>query len=193
MLRATLLAIACALSSACALSPQQVDIAPQPQVQTTNVGHNQPVQVTAVDSRDQQAFGTRGGVYKETALVRPGNNVKDAIEKAVRQGLQQEGFNAFNPGSDATRLEVRLEKLDYIPEQGSVVNEVTVKLDLRGEASRGDVSHTGTYKSSVVHDLPFTPTASQNQKMINDILGDGINRLLKDPKMQAFLAGNDNP
>ncbi|EKF74476.1 lipoprotein [Alcanivorax hongdengensis A-11-3] len=193
MLRALTLTLLCALASACALSPQQIDVSPKADVQTANVGHNQPVQVIAVDSRDQQAFGTRGGVYKETALVRPANDVKDAIAQAVRQGLQEQGFNAFNPGPDATRLEVRLEQLDYIPEDGSVVNEVTLNLNLLAEASRGDVIHTGTYKSSVVNDVPFTPSAGRNQKMVNDILSGALTRLLNDPKMQAFLAGNDNP
>ena len=53
--------------------------------------------------------------------------------------------------------------------------------------------HTGTYKSSVVHDLPLTPTADRNQAMVNEILSGAITRMLNDPEMQGFLAGNDNP
>jgi len=163
MLRAVLVLALSATFAGCALSPQMIDVKPVADVEATNVGQNQPVQVLAVDSRDQEAFGTRGGV------------------------------NAFNPGENATRLEVRLEQLDYVPEEGSVVNEVTLTLTLLAEASRGDVLHTGTYKSSVVHDLPLTPSASRNQQMVNDILSGAINRLLKDPEMLAFLAGNDQP
>lgn len=193
MLRAALLLTLSAAFAGCALSPQSIEIKPAANVQTTNIGQNQPVQVMAVDSRDQLAFGTRGGVYKETSLVQPANDVKAAVEEAVRQGLQQQGFNAFNPGENATRLEVRLEQLDYVPEEGSVINQVTLTLTLLAEASRGDVIHTGTYKSSVEHDLPLTPSASRNQQMVNDILSGAINRLLKDPEMLSFLAGNDTP
>lgn len=193
MLRAVLVLALSATFAGCALSPQMIDVKPVADVEATNVGQNQPVQVLAVDSRDQEAFGTRGGVYKNTALVRPANDVKSAIEDAIRKGLQTQDFNAFNPGEDATRLEVRLEQLDYVPEEGSVVNEVTLTLTLLAEASRGDVLHTGTYKSSVVHDLPLTPSANRNQQMVNDILSGAINRLLKDPEMLAFLAGNDTP
>ena len=153
MLRAALILTATTLFAGCALSPQMINVAPKADVEAANIGQNQPVQVIAVDSRDQSAFGTRGGVYKETALVQPANDVKAAIEDAVRKGLQTQGFNAFNAGADATRLEVRLEQLDYVPEEGSVVNEVTLSLTLLAEATRGDVVHTGTYKSSVVHDL----------------------------------------
>ncbi|MTT52294.1 hypothetical protein F1529_07335 [Alcanivorax sp. VBW004] len=193
MLRAALILTATTLFAGCALSPQMINVAPKADVEAANIGQNQPVQVIAVDSRDQSAFGTRGGVYKETALVQPANDVKAAIEDAVRKGLQTQGFNAFNAGADATRLEVRLEQLDYVPEEGSVVNEVTLSLTLLAEATRGDVVHTGTYKSSVIHDLPLTPTADRNQTMVNEILSGAITRMLNDPKMQAFLAGNDTP
>lgn len=193
MLRAALILTATTLFAGCALSPQMINVTPKADVEAANIGQNQPVQVIAVDSRDQSAFGTRGGVYKETALVQPANDVKAAIEDAVRKGLQTQGFNAFNPGADATRLEVRLEQLDYVPEEGSVVNEVTLSLTLLAEATRGDVVHTGTYKSSVVHDLPLTPTADRNQAMVNEILSGAITRMLKDPEMQRFLAGNDSP
>ncbi|MED5388457.1 MAG: YajG family lipoprotein [Pseudomonadota bacterium] len=193
MFRAALVLALSAAFAGCALSPQMIDVQPVADVEATNIGRNQPVQVLAVDSRDQEAFGTRGGVYKNTALVRPANDVKAAIEDAVRKGLQTQGFNAFNPSEDATRLEVRLEQLDYVPEEGSVINQVTLTLTLLAEASRGDVIHTGTYKSSVEHQLPLTPSASRNQAMINEILSGAINRLLKDPEMLAFLAGNDQP
>lgn len=191
MLRAAMLLTLSAAFAGCALSPQSIDVQPVANVKTTNIGQNRSVQVLAVDSRDQLAFGTRGGVYKETSLVQPANDVKTAIENAVRQGLQEQGFNAFNPDADATRLEVRLEQLDYVPEQGSVVNAVTVSLTLKGEASRPDVSYTGTYKSSVEHDVPMTPSANRNQQMINEILSGAITRMLEDPKMQDFLLGND--
>lgn len=191
MLRAALLLTLSATFAGCALSPQSINVQPVAKVQTTNIGHNQSVQVIAVDSRNQLAFGTRGGVYKETSLVQPANDVKAAVEEAVRKGLQQQGFNAFNPDQNASRLEVRLEQLDYVPEQGNVVNTVTVSLILIGEASRPEAAYTGTYKSSIKHDLPITPSANRNQEMINDILSGAITRMLEDPKMQSFLQGND--
>lgn len=193
MLRALALLTLTAALSACGLSPQVIEIHPSAQVEATNTGHNAPVAVFAVDSRSQTAFGTRGGVYKDTALVQPANDVKSAIEDAVKKGLQTQGFNAFNPGDDATSLEVRLEQLDYIPEAGAVVNEVNLHLVLSAQAKRGDVTHSGTYKSDTVHQFPVTPSAARNQAIINGILSSAIERLLRDPKMLAFLAGNDAP
>lgn len=181
------------LLGGCALSPQQINVQPAPQVSSGNLGHNQAVKVIAVDSRGQLAFGSRGGVYADSATIAPANDVRQAIADAVRQGLQKLGFNAYNPGDAATTLEVRLEELSYTPEQGAVVNQVTLKLKLRAVATRGNTTHTGTYQSNVVHKSLFTPSQADNQTMINDILGEAIQRMLGDPSMSAFLAGNDTP
>ena len=97
MLRAALILTATTLFAGCALSPQMINVTPKADVEAANIGQNQPVQVIAVDSRDQSAFGTRGGVYKETALVQPANDVKAAIEDAVRKGLQTQGLTPSTP------------------------------------------------------------------------------------------------
>lgn len=185
--------IAALVVSGCALSPQRIEVDPQVQVKASNVGHNRSIQVLGVDSRGKNEFGSRGGVYDKTALLIPSNDIKAVIADTVRNGLQSLGFNAFNPGGDATTLEVRLEQLDYIPEPGSVVNRVDLNLVLQAEARRGPTTHTGTYKSSVEHKTPFTPSLAQNRQMINDILAKAIERLLQDPEMLAFLAGADFP
>lgn len=189
----TAAAAAALLLAGCALSPQQVEIQPAPEVNSANLGHNQPVKVIAVDARAKQAFGSRGGVYASSATITPANNVGQAIAESVRQSLQAMGFNAYNPGDDATTLEVRLEKLDYSVEQDSVVNKVTLSLVMEAIGKRGDVTHTGTYKSSVSHSSPFTPSQAKNREMINGILSQAIQHMLSDPKMVAFLAGNDTP
>ena len=67
----------------CALGPQQIEVKPTAEVQPANRGNNQPVQVIAVDSRDSKAFGSRGGVYKDTSLVQPANDLRPAIAETA--------------------------------------------------------------------------------------------------------------
>lgn len=194
MISRTLLALAAAaLLTACGLSPQVVNLSPSPQVESTNVGQNYAVSVLARDARDGDAFGSRGGIYPETSLIRPGNDVPKAIYDAVTRGLQTQGFNAYNPTDGATHLEVRLLELKYVPGTGNVVNRVEVSALVEASASRGQLEHTGRYQSSVTHDMPMTPSARRNEDMINDVLERTLARLLADPKMLSFLAGNDSP
>ena len=192
MMSRTLLALlTAALLSACGLSPQVVNLAPSPAVENSNVGENRAISVLARDARDKDEFGSRGGIYPETSLIRPGNDVPKAIYDAVTAGLQAQGFNAYNPTSEATNLEVRLTELSYTPGEGNLVNRVQVSASVEAVASRPQVEHTGRYQSSVTHDMPLTPSAARNEEMINDVLERTLARLLSDPKMLSFLAGND--
>ena len=104
MIRLITAALLASTLSACALSPQMIDVTPKPEVVTRNAGNNEAVSVTTVDQRSRPEFGTRGGVYGETSLLRASNDMSGAITLAVRQGLQQQGFNAYNPAGGAALL-----------------------------------------------------------------------------------------
>ncbi|GEM_PF-219769 len=195
MLARTITAMASlALLAGCALSPQEIAMRPDPAVPAANVGHNAPVRVDVVDERADEAFGTRGGVYKDTALIHPANDVNAAIREIVRNGLQKQGFNAYNPPEgEATRLTISIETLSYVPESGSVVNQVTTRAILQAVAQRPDATHRATFRSKVTHDTPFTPDARRNEAMMNDVLERSLKRLLADPQLLAFLSGTDDP
>lgn len=180
-----------ALLAGCALSPQKITIEPAAEIEDANIGANTPVQVSASDLRDSEAFGSRGGVYPETSLIRPENNLVESLRAEVARGLQSQGFNAYNPGEDATRLEVQIEEFSYIPEEGSVVKKVEVTAVLKAVAERGNTTHTGRYQSKVTHQQPITPSASRNAEILNDVLNRSLNRLLADEELLAFLAGED--
>lgn len=194
MLAKTITAMsALVLLGGCALSPQQVSLAPDPTVPAANVGHNAPVEVTVVDEREDEAFGTRGGPYQDTALIRPANDLEAVVGDIVRNGLQKQGFNAYNPADGATQLTVHIRTLSYVPESGSVVNRVTTRSELRAVAKRPEATHRATFRSKVEHDTPFTPDARRNEEMMTDVLQRSLERLLADSELLAFLAGSDDP
>ena len=189
---ATLLVFAAWLGG-CGLSPQTVQMEPAPDVESANVGHNAAVLVTVDDQRERDEIGTRGGIYAETSLLRPANKVDEALLGAIQRGLQNQGFNAFNPGGDATRLQVALTELSYKPEDSSVVNRVEVGAELEVRAERPEADYTGRYRSTIRHDQPFTPSARRNETLLNDVMNRALNRMLADNKLLAFLAGEDEP
>ena len=173
----------------CALSPQMITVQPSPEVTAANVGNNQSVTVSTVDQREQQAFGTRGGVYGNTSLIRPANDLAAVITDAVRKGLQAQGFNAFNPTDDGRPLEVRIATLSYVPEEGSVVNRVEVNTVIEALARnpQGD-EYKGVYRAGNTYEQPLTPSAARNEMMINEVLDRALKQLLADPKLLSFMA-----
>ena len=191
MIRLITAALLASTLSACALSPQMIDITPKPEVVTRNAGNNEAVSVTTVDQRSQPEFGTRGGVYGETSLLRASNDMSGAITLAVRQGLQQQGFNAYNPAGGAAELEVQIVEFSYVPEEGSVVNRVEVKTELHAVArnNRGD-EFRGVYRSGNTYEQPLTPSAKRNKMMLNEVLDRSLRQLLADDKLISFLSGS---
>lgn len=184
-------AVFAALLSGCALSPQMINITPAPEVTARNVGNNVAVAITGTDQRSRPEFGTRGGVYGETSLIRAANSLTDTVVDAVRKGLQQQGFNAYNPGADSTALEVRVVEFSYVPESGSVVNRVEVRTELHSLArnAQGD-EFRGVYRAGNTYEQPLTPTAKRNQMMLNEVLNRALGQLLADDKLLDFLGGN---
>jgi uncharacterized lipoprotein len=173
----------------CGLSPQVIEIAPSPAPSSENMGNNQPVAVRVVDQREHTQFGTRGGVYSETSLIRPANDVPQAVTEVLKKALQSRGYNAFNPGDDSRKLEVRITTLEYIPEAGHVINEVRVNARLKAVANNTDGdTYTGVYRTSSDFNQPLTPTARQNERMINEVLERALDKLLADPALHEFLA-----
>lgn len=187
-----LIAALIALSlTGCGLSPQVIEIAPSLAASSDNLGNNKPVSVSVIDRREHSEFGTRGGVYSETSLIRAANDVPAAVADAVKKALQARGYNAFNPGDDSRKLEVNITTLEYIPEAGHVINQVRVNARLKAVASNaaGD-SYTGVYRTSNDYSQPLTPTASKNEQMINEVLQRALDKLLADQDLHNFLSAD---
>lgn len=191
MIRLLSAALLATTLSACALSPQAIDVIPKPEVASRNIGNNAAVRVSTSDQRARPEFGTRGGVYGETSLLRADNDMPGAITLALRQGLQQQGFNAYNPAAGAAELEVRIIEFSYIPEDGSVVNRVDVQTELQALArnDRGD-EFRGVYRAGNVYEQPLTPSAKRNKMMLNEVLNRALVKLLADDQLLNFLSGN---
>lgn len=189
-MRHVIFALIIAALSGCALSPQVIELHPKPTFSAQNIGNNQAVQISAFDHRGQNEFGTRGGVYGKTSLIRPAGEIPPVLIGAVQKGLQAQGFNAYNPDANGIALEVALKQLSYVPEQGSVVNSVEVKALIEATArnAAGD-EYIGRYMTGNNYEQPLTPSAERNELMLNEVLERALAKLLADPKLLSFLSG----
>lgn len=179
------------LVSACALSPQLVDIAPELATgEQSNIGNNQSLLILAEDARPDRVVGSRGGVYADKSQILTGNDVAASLASQVKTHLQARGFNTLNPSDQAQQLGVKLVALGYEPSEGSVVNQVVVSATLEAVApKREGGEYTRSYTSSITYDQPFTPTASKNEQMLNAVVARCLEKLLMDEALLAQLLG----
>ena len=92
-----LVAVAAAvLLAACAQSPQKITLAPSFPAPEQAIGNKQPVHVRVSDDRRDKVLGSRGGAYRDTALITAQINREGAILKERLKGPEaREALTAF--------------------------------------------------------------------------------------------------
>lgn len=188
---AILIVAAASLLAGCALSPQTVTLTPTLNLGKEVVAQGQVVSIQVVDERPNSTLGSRGGIYAKTSLIQSGNDVAEAVRIATEQGLIAQGYrvdNAVgNSNTAAVALKMAITELSYVVPQGPVATGVDMTVALRVTAERADGTHTANYRSAVNRKFPVTPTLSQNEIWISEVLSQTLTRFFADPQMRAFL------
>lgn len=186
-----LIVAAATLLAGCALSPQTVTLTPTLNLGKEVVAQGQVVSIQVVDERPNSTLGSRGGIYAKTSLIQSGNDVAEAVRVATEQGLVAQGYkvdNAVGNSNTATVvLKMAITELSYVVPQGPVATGVDMTVALRVTAERADGTHTASYRSAVNRKFPVTPTQSQNEIWISEVLSQTLTRFFADPQMRAFL------
>ena len=185
-----LLVMAVVLLSACAYSPQQIAINPQVTLDGEVYGQGRVVHVLVEDQRQQKVIGTRGGAYPDTSVITLSNDIKQAVAATVQQGLQQQGFVVDTSQVPTATVKVIVDTLNYENDKEAITAKVNLSSILRLEVSVADKIHRGQYKSTSAHQLVVSPSAEKNERLINEVLAQTLQRLLLDPRVRAFLSNS---
>lgn len=188
MRHATLAALLMALlvMQGCALSPQRVTLTPTVAVAAENIGQGRTVKVMATDARGSDLVGTRGGIYGKTSVIRTGNDVADEIRQQLLTGLRAQGF--IDGGNEASiQVRATLRELSYKVPEGAVATSADMAFAVEVVAERGGARQTSTYRSEINRRFPVSPSETQNEAWLNELLTETLQRFFSDAKMRAFL------
>ena len=169
----------------CAMSPQSVFVAPRV-LAPAGENLNSSVSVTAYDERTSPVIGSRGGVYAESSQLRAGNNLALAVKGAAEQVLSGMGVDISR--TDANPFQIYIDKLTYTVPEGSYVTQVTLEADIRVRVrnSQGDW-YDGRYSSDLQRRVLKAPSDAENERLINEVLGMVLQRMVDDRGLQLFL------
>ncbi len=176
------------LCSACAYSPQQIQIAPDLGVTAKRYGQGMPVTVVARDERSAQVIGSRGGVYAQTSTISISNNLTQAVEQSATARLAAQGFSV-NGTEQGTLMTLFVDEIAYDVIDNTIPKEIKMEVVMRVELENDGRTLTNRYKTEAEHRLLASPNAEKNQKMVNDLLSQTMTRVFEDPKVMAFLSG----
>ncbi|MGH8657184.1 MAG: YajG family lipoprotein [Gammaproteobacteria bacterium] len=179
------------LISACALSPQEIDVLPVIDVGENRIARGQRVFVQVADSRKDPSFGTRGGVYPETSFIKPRGDLALAVHNAVLGVLRRYGFDLAAAQADraAVTFRVDIEKIRYLSSGDPVVRHVDTESSLNARCNSGANRFESRYEARLGRDVLKPPSAKENESLINAVLSKGLQAMMSDQGLLDCLSG----
>lgn len=177
-----------ALTAGCALSPQTVALLPRIDVQAHPIGLGRELALEVIDRRPDSAIGARGGIY-DTALITPRSPADRVLWEALAERLTASGFRVVAARPDVSLgLRVELLQLTYRASGQPVVNRVEVQAAIAALVRNGPRSLTGQYQANTSQVVFTAPSEAENERLINQVLGQALVRLLQDGEVLGLLA-----
>lgn len=193
MLGSILLAGMLLLLQSCALSPQTVTLTPLVDAAVPAVGRGRSMALTVNDARASEAFGSRGGLYGDTALIMSGEDVARSLRRALAERLTAAGFRILPAGGTAPHtLSVDIRRLDYRLETpsglaGGVVHDARTEVVLDAVLAHPGGRHGARYQASSVRRVFGYPSEADNAALLNEVVAQALRQLLQDSQLQALL------
>lgn len=186
--QATLLSlVAIFLVAGCAqLSPQQVSFEPTIPIDGLIEGTGS-LSLKVKDARPSDVIGLRGGSYSQTSTITPKVPLTEVVSSIATQILQRGGFELTDSLPDQT-LEISVTELSFesVDEKASIKNN-TVVAAVSVVVEKGNVTYQNNYKTTQSTKSLGFPKEEDNEELLNGAFDKVLERLFRDPKLEAFL------
>jgi uncharacterized lipoprotein len=173
--------------TACAQSPQRINVQPMLAIKGDSVGNGRAILVSAADQRQNKVLGSLGGVYGDTATLTVGNNIEQALTSAANALLAAQGYVVNSPDPSALQLTIVVESLTYQPQPQTVGSDVKLAAVLRADVSKRGETFSGRYQSDSERRSVTAPDQKDNEKYVNELLSDTLERMFGDNRLREFL------
>lgn len=187
LVKTLLLITASILLTACALSPQTINIVPDISMVDIKPVNGSRLTLDIRDSRGSSIVGYRGGIY-DTAAITTRDNVTAAIYAEFSRVLKEEGFIVVNKGMPAdASLEIELQKLNYTVKQQNIPWKIEVSAIISARAAAGTKTVSSNFEDSLNKDFPKSPSIRENEKLINSVISKLLQRILQDDTIADLI------
>ncbi len=175
------------LLSGCAISPQAIPINPSVTVPSQNIGQGRSVNLSVVDTRENKVLGSRGGVYAKTAVLTIDGGPEEPIKQEVAGALTAYGFTVLNAMNADMSLRIEVDTLDYEKTGKTFPMVIKNQILLKAICNKAGEEFTSRYSANRAKEYVTTPSAKQNEEMINELVSKALNAMLKDPRLIEFM------
>lgn len=175
------------LITACAQSPQRINVQPTLSVTGDAVGSGRAILVSAADERQSKVLGSLGGVYGNSATLTVGNNIEQALTGAANALLAAQGYVVNSPDPSALQLTIVVESLTYQPQEQAVGSDIKLAAVLRADVTKRGETFSGRYQSNAERRSVGKPDQEDNEQYVNELLSDTLTRMFSDNRLRDFL------
>lgn len=172
--------------AACAMSPQNINIDPvlEPAAVKASTDYN-AFNLLVRDERDTNILGSRGGPYAKSAVLKTREDISDKLYAVLSDAFTSAGFQL---DAEATnQLIVSVTGLAYESEGENRVSAVRIRVVVKATVATINNVYTKQYKASHRTEVFMAPDAGTNNKMVNDVLGAVVQRVLDDEELLVYL------
>ena len=172
-------------------APQTLDVDPRRSAAVPQTGSGQTVTVVAVDERDGEVIGTRGGSAMSTATITVyAHQLVPRLQREAERALREMGFTpTTEPAEGRPSLTLTLAHLGYgRGDSQPVIGEARMEAVFVAKAINGGNTYTGTYTSRRTQGYALRPDQEANTRMVEALLEDGLDRAFRDPELGRLLA-----
>ncbi|MBF0413031.1 MAG: hypothetical protein HQK70_10000 [Desulfamplus sp.] len=194
ILKIVILLFCCIGIAACADKSQSVKLVPDIPVVESNQGKGKMITVKVIDRRPNNVIG-----YRASSTISSGGEItlSQSLEKLVLyesiKGLMKKGFNPLASKSDQSAvLTIDIQEFRYYTSTSQWTGAVHTRATLKANVNLSNSNLTKRFYENVytVNNEKrniVVSTAAQNQKLINEMLNDIMQKLLDDNQLIEFM------
>ena len=174
--------------SGCAFTRQHMTLKPQIDDFGSSIGAGKEVSVKVVDERDDTTVGHRS-IADQGAEITLADNTLDVIKAAIFDSMKKNGFVPidFNPNAER-QLRVNVRTIKHHISSGFATAGLETKVAFGVVAANKGKTYEQLYRAENEQRIVFVPGEDENERYINLVVSQGLQKIHHDPKLMNFLA-----
>jgi uncharacterized lipoprotein YajG len=190
---ASLVCVPLVLGGGCAWTDQKVVLSPAVSGGLQGLGGSRPVALKVADERPRSPIGRRGAGGGIGGSITTDQDLAEVLRTQIADGLQRAGFMVVNGATtqDTPTMSVKVRALEYELATGSWSGSINTIAALKASCRNGTLTYEKLYRAEQKKTALVVPSASTNQRLLNDTLSEALRKVLDDRELLGTLAHAD--
>ncbi len=173
------------LLAACTLAPQKVQVMPSLSFEALK-GLQTPIELVVEDNRKiTSRLGYRNA--KKEGAIEFSTPLVQALGKSMQKAMLAQGVNMKRGNEPFTKLTLRVNKLEYTSPDQNWVSHIKMKGEISLLVSRGGAGFKKRFSANRSQDVATAPSLEFNEKYMNALLSEIINKAMNDRDVINFI------